>query len=86
MGTGQNRRAELVTAQAYAHDETGPFLQLSRLNLEAESKRANRARLLFEHILTVTQDYRAALTLAEHCNDATSEDDDADDGLGFVDF
>ena len=49
--------------------------------MEKEAKRPNRARLLFEHIFNVTQDYRAALTLAEHCNDAVNEiDDDADDG------
>jgi len=70
-----NRRAELVTAQAYAQGEDdGPFLQLSRINLEKYSTDLNRAKLLFEHIFTVTGDYRAALTLAEFCEKENNQD------------
>jgi len=80
VGTAQrlntaNRRAELVTAQVYAQgDDDGPFLQLSRINLEKYSKNQNQAKLLFEHIFIVTGDYRAALTLAEYCDKENEED------------
>ena len=55
-------------------DDDGPFLQLSRINLEKYSKNQNQAKILFEHILIVTGDYRAALTLAEYCDKENEED------------
>ena len=47
---------------------------MSRINLEKYSTDSNRAKLLYEHIFTVTADYRAALTLAEFCEKENNQD------------